>query len=1525
MNQYPGFVPMMVPQHYMVAMPGLPLPPGLQAAHAHQAALQQMMPPSVVPHPGVMAPGSVAQPGIALPPGTPISALTALQQQQERKLQVTPPEGAPQFQDVRQNSFPGLPPMGFQWPPQQLEQLQLQQQQQSILPEEPGQEDVGLVLDDYNSDLSLVLDNDGYGGFPLNKPSGFCFTWSGVRCTYGVCRGKILYEVRITEELATDFGSDHNEENPHILRVGWSIDSSSFQLGEEPWSYGYGGTGKFSSNNKFVNYGQRFGLNDVIGAMLDLDSRPATISYMKNGKLLGVATQIQGYPVGNKDMALFPHILTKNCRFRVNLGQEEPWFPPDGDYKYIGQIPLQERVQGQLPPAKFSDCEMIMIIGLPGSGKTTWAINMQKNHPEKRYNIVGSDTLIDKMRVMGLPRKRNYHGRWENLIDKATKCLNKLFLVASKKKRNYILDQTNVYPSARVRKMKNFNGFFRIGAVVQPDDGELERRSWKRTHEDGKFVPEEAVIEMKANYVLPDEGDPLFDRIDYIELPRHECAPLVEQYRQVKNSRRFKQRDLGCHPPENQPTGSAPGMAPMVMPPKSFLPNQGPSPLQDRMFSQPPHQMNYPKQGYDDGFEPPAKRAKPDSGSALDFIKQEYAEDDQSQTYGQPGRMDKQPAIKEEARWDRAQYAGGQLQNVSQGQRGFIPHLQQQQLGQPGFGAQLGAVRLPQPGGMPQVTTVGLSMAHISQPPPPPPPPQAGSESQELNPNWQNRNNPEARWPGQGQNVGNWQQQQPQGGSRPGQSAPEQRNWQQSQGQGQGGWPPEQRSAERGVKEDWQQGPDKANWQANRDPNADRQLMGQSQEQTGRGWQQGPEQHQGPDRHAPPGPENWQPSQEHDDLNQDTKRPEQRKGFGAWDRDQGPGQQRWQDNQEQGNWKQTPQGPRQPPSNWQQGDQDQRKVSQGGDSWQQGQNKWPPQQQQWAEGGPEQSRRQEGGPGGGGPPGPRQTGRQDDSSFSSHGSRAPLMDRPGGQQTFDSGQERWRDQGNFDAPDAPRKDGPGRDNYSRQGDGRDMDRFDRMGGSQGSDSDMRGESRGFGDRRENSRGSDRFDRGRSNRDSDRHGGSQYDRGGEGRGSSFDRRGGGSRKFDSDRGGKSGETDKFGREIRSDGDRYSRNRDSDTERSSGRGGDSSRYGRNQSSDADRYGRGQDSDSDRRSRSTGSDRYSRDADRYSRDRGSDSDRFGGARGSDSARTTDNDRRSNRGPDSEKQSHGRRSDFDRNEGSRNSDQSRRPNDVPPNQQAQSRMKPESKASAPSSADKSEASAEDRPRRRKSKWDTPSEDAGLADKSEAAPSVTIKQEPGEPIGDQNNKQMDTSVKSSPVKIEKNQPPAESKSMDDSKKNQQDENIMQDDTNMPPTDIRAGDLGQHQMPMKGMPGGFSPPPPFQARHPHPSGGPPPRGPPGGPPRGPRNPGDGPSQGFGFGGPRPFRHRGPGPQQFDGPRGPRGPPGAQWNRPRFGPGGPSPRGPGGPGGPGPRPLLSLRGLGPGDRFQRPGGRFPRPF
>ena len=45
----------------------------------------------------------------------------------------------------------------------------------------------------------------------------------------------------------------------------------------------------------------------------------------------------------------------------------------------------------------------------------------------------------------------------------------------------------------------------------------------------GKVVPESAVLEMKANFSLPEERDNLFDRIDFIELPKEKVVPLVEQ------------------------------------------------------------------------------------------------------------------------------------------------------------------------------------------------------------------------------------------------------------------------------------------------------------------------------------------------------------------------------------------------------------------------------------------------------------------------------------------------------------------------------------------------------------------------------------------------------------------------------------------------------------------------------------------------------------------------------------------------------------------------------------------------------------------------------------------------------------------------------------------------------------------------------------------------------------------------------------------------------------------------------------
>ena len=99
----------------------------------------------------------------------------------------------------------------------------------------------------------------------------------------------------------------------------WCISLLIARAGEEPFSYGYGGTGKASTECSFKDYGEKFGEGDVIGVCVDLDAEPASISYTKNGADLGTCFEINKADLEGK--ALFPHILSKNCEFEVNFGQ----------------------------------------------------------------------------------------------------------------------------------------------------------------------------------------------------------------------------------------------------------------------------------------------------------------------------------------------------------------------------------------------------------------------------------------------------------------------------------------------------------------------------------------------------------------------------------------------------------------------------------------------------------------------------------------------------------------------------------------------------------------------------------------------------------------------------------------------------------------------------------------------------------------------------------------------------------------------------------------------------------------------------------------------------------------------------------------------------------------------------------------------------------------------------------------------------------------------------------------------------
>ncbi|XP_038972370.1 heterogeneous nuclear ribonucleoprotein U-like protein 1 isoform X2 [Phoenix dactylifera] len=323
-------------------------------------------------------------------------------------------------------------------------------------------------------------------------------------------------------------------------------------------SFGFGGTGKFSNSGKFSDYGTKFSVGDTIVCAVDLENKPlASIGFSKNGKWLGVARRFDATSKGLgvvdtplRDLpwesALFPHILLKNVVVQLQFSIEDGLVPEEGYKPWDSAIGDGNVIMGP-PFASSGECEVLMMVGLPASGKTTWAEKWVKMHPEKRYVLLGTNLALDQMKVPGLLRKQNYGERFERLMSRATGIFNTLLARAAKTRRNYILDQTNVYKSARNRKLKAFVNYRKVAVVVFPPPNDLKFRAQMRFKEMGKEVPAEAVNEMIANYVLPMRknmhgSNELFDEVIFTELGGEEAQRHLDEMKRSLGSPNLNQK-----------------------------------------------------------------------------------------------------------------------------------------------------------------------------------------------------------------------------------------------------------------------------------------------------------------------------------------------------------------------------------------------------------------------------------------------------------------------------------------------------------------------------------------------------------------------------------------------------------------------------------------------------------------------------------------------------------------------------------------------------------------------------------------------------------------------------------------------------------------------------------------------------------------------------------------------------------------------------------------------------------------------
>lgn len=145
--------------------------------------------------------------------------------------------------------------------------------------------------------------------------------WHGCRANKGVRGGgKYFYEASVTDE--------------GLCRVGWSTAQASLDLGTDKFGFGFGGTGKKSNNKQFDNYGEAFGMHDVIGCYLDLDA--GQVKFSKNGTDLGVAFTI---PANLRDVAFFPTVVLKNAEMQFNFGTQPFKFAPSKGWTALCEAP----------------------------------------------------------------------------------------------------------------------------------------------------------------------------------------------------------------------------------------------------------------------------------------------------------------------------------------------------------------------------------------------------------------------------------------------------------------------------------------------------------------------------------------------------------------------------------------------------------------------------------------------------------------------------------------------------------------------------------------------------------------------------------------------------------------------------------------------------------------------------------------------------------------------------------------------------------------------------------------------------------------------------------------------------------------------------------------------------------------------------------------------------------------------------------------------------------------------------------
>ncbi len=155
-----------------------------------------------------------------------------------------------------------------------------------------------------------------------------------------------------------------------------------------------------------------------------------------------------------------------------------------------------------------------MLIGLPASGKSSWAANFISQNPELNFKILSTDYIIEEK---GFRDGLDYGKSHEKNIRFAIAEMDRRFRQYIENGFHIIHDQTNLTTKIRKQHLAKVTDYFKSALVFILSEKIRVQRFNNRKTQTGKDIPEFILKNMVKGFEMPTKSEG-FDKIINIEL-----------------------------------------------------------------------------------------------------------------------------------------------------------------------------------------------------------------------------------------------------------------------------------------------------------------------------------------------------------------------------------------------------------------------------------------------------------------------------------------------------------------------------------------------------------------------------------------------------------------------------------------------------------------------------------------------------------------------------------------------------------------------------------------------------------------------------------------------------------------------------------------------------------------------------------------------------------------------------------------------------------------------------------------------